>query len=97
MRLALAERRVHLVHATTWTNDFPYVPPGHRDFSRFANADADVVIYGHTHAPVVRHIGGTLVVNAGSVGEGRPGPAGFVRSCAVVDLAAGEARIIDFD
>lgn len=95
--LELAGRRLHLVHATTWSADFPYVPPGHREFPRFAESNADIVIYGHTHVPVVRRMGGTLIVNPGSVGEGRPEPHGFVRSCALVDLAAGEARIIDLD
>ncbi|MFD2138397.1 metallophosphoesterase family protein [Novosphingobium resinovorum] len=56
-----------------------------------------MLIYGHTHVPVVRRLGGTLVINPGSVGEGRPEPRGFVRSCAVLDTATGEARIIDLD
>jgi putative phosphoesterase len=97
VRLTLEGRRLHLVHATSWSGDFPYVPPNHRDFGRFGESDADIVIYGHTHTPVIRRIGGVLVINPGSVGEGRPEPTGFVRSCALLDLATGEARIIDLD
>jgi putative phosphoesterase len=94
---AAAGRRVLMVHATPWDADPIYVPPTHRDFARFAETDADVVLYGHTHTPVARAVGGVLVVNPGSVGEGRPTPRGFMRSCAVVDLARLEAEIIDLD
>lgn len=36
------------------------------------SVDADVVVTGHTHRPMVRHHGGVLFVNPGSVGEGTP-------------------------
>src|SRR5688500_15133757 len=32
---------------------------------------ADVVIYGHTHRPLIRQIGSTLVVNPGAAGPRR--------------------------
>jgi putative phosphoesterase len=92
-----AGRRVLLVHSTPWPSRHAYVPPNHRDFSRFAEPDADIVLYGHTHMPVAQETGGVLVVNPGSVGEGRPTTAGFVRSCAVLDLTSREATIIDLD
>jgi putative phosphoesterase len=90
-------RRVLLVHSTPWPSSHSYVVPTHRDFARFAEADADIVLYGHTHVPVVREIEGVLVVNPGSVGEGRPTGRGFVRSCAVLDLTRFEVEIIDLD
>ncbi|MGE4430947.1 MAG: metallophosphoesterase [Sphingobium sp.] len=93
----MAGRRVLIVHSTPWPSSHAYVPPGHRDFGRFDEADADILLYGHTHMPVVRQLGSTLVVNPGSTGEGRPTSNGFVRSCAVLDLATAEARIIDLD
>jgi len=34
-----------------------------------AAADADVVVAGHTHSPVIRTAGGVLFVNPGSVGR----------------------------
>lgn len=90
-------RRILLAHSTPWGSDHEYVPPTHRDFGRFGEGDAHVVLYGHTHQPVVRQIGQTLVVNPGSVGEGRPTDHGFVRSCAVVDLETLAVEIIDLD
>jgi putative phosphoesterase len=97
LELQVRGRRLLLVHSTPWPSGHAYVPEGHRDFHRFAVPGADVVLYGHTHQPLVRRLGGCLVVNPGSVGEGRPGPHGFVRSCAVLDVDAGEAEIIDLD
>jgi putative phosphoesterase len=95
--LDLGGLRVRVVHATPWAGDFAYVTPAHPRFAGFEEEGTDVLIYGHTHVPVVRRLGGTLVINPGSVGEGRPGPRGFVRSCAVLDTATGEAGIIDLD
>lgn len=90
-------RTLRLVHSTPWPSGHAYVPPEHKDFGRFDTAGVDVMLYGHTHQPVVRRLGGTLVVNPGSLGEGRPTDAGFVRSFALLDLALLEARIVDLD
>ncbi|HZU63576.1 MAG TPA: metallophosphoesterase family protein [Novosphingobium sp.] len=95
--IALGGRRLTVVHSTPWPSGHAYVPGHHRDFHRFAVAGADVVLYGHTHQPLVRWLGPVLVVNPGSVGEGRPTPQGFRRSCALVDLAGPAARIIELD
>lgn len=92
-----ASCRILLTHSTPWPSGHAYVVPTHRDFARFADQDADVLLYGHTHLPVVQWIGRTLIVNPGSTGEGRPTSAGFVRSCAVLDLAEMVAEIRDLD
>ncbi|MBA2933742.1 metallophosphoesterase family protein [Sphingomonas sp. CGMCC 1.13654] len=95
--LTLEGKRLLLVHSTPWPSDHAYVTPAHPLFPRFAEADADIVLYGHTHEPVVRRLGGMLVVNPGSIGHGRPTDTGFVRSFALLDLPKGEARIVDLD
>lgn len=95
--MILGGRRLLLVHSTPWESGHAYVPPGHREFARFEQQGFDVVLYGHTHQPVSCRLGGTLVVNPGSVGEGRPTDRGFVRSCAVLDLDDMQAEIIDLD
>jgi uncharacterized protein len=89
--------RTLIVHSTPWLSDHAYVPATHRDFHRFASPDFDLVLYGHTHQPVVARLGGTLVVNPGSTGEGRPTSDGFIRSCAVFDTSVREAAILDLD
>jgi len=89
--------RVLIVHSTPWPSGHAYVPHAHRDFHRFAVAGFDAVLYGHTHQPVACRLQDTLVVNPGSVGEGRPTLHGFVRSCAVLDTELRAASIIDLD
>ena len=38
-----------------------------------AQAEADVLVFGHTHKPWVREYGGVLFVNCGSVGKPKDG------------------------
>lgn len=33
--------------------------------------DADIVLYGHTHIPMIKHEGDMLIMNPGSVSSGR--------------------------
>jgi putative phosphoesterase len=70
--------RVLYCHATP-RNDldvFTAETPEERLVEIFAGVDADVVVCGHTHMQFDRTIGGTRVINAGSVGipyEDEPG------------------------
>ncbi len=99
--LNVANRRLLLAHSTPWPSNHAYVPPTHRDFARFATTardhGADAALYGHTHMPVVLTLDNVLVINPGSVGEGYPTQTGFMRTCAVLDLTAMSAQIIDLD
>jgi len=96
VEMELLGKRLLLVHATPWPSNYEYVPPHSAAFPRFGDVDADIVFYGHTHEPVVRWLGATLVINPGSVGVGRPREVGFVQSCAVLHLPSGDAQILDF-
>ena len=89
-------REILLVHSTSWPSGGQYVCAHDRDFARFAETGADVVLYGHTHQPVIQHVGNTLVINPGSAGEARPGDGGLTLSCAILDVTRLEARIIEF-
>lgn len=97
METMLGDLRALVVHSTPWPSDHAYVPQAHRDFHRFAVPGFHVVLYGHTHQPLVCRLRDTLVINPGSVGEGRPTLQGFVRSCALLDTDAHSAEIIDLD
>ncbi len=88
--------RVLMVHSTPWEPRGAYVYPHSAALAQFAEADADVVLYGHTHAQVVRRVGSVLVVNPGSAGDARDHSNGRLLSCAVLDTAHGEARVIDY-
>ncbi len=88
--------RVLMVHSTPWDPRGAYVAPHSSDLARFAEADADVVMYGHTHAQMARHFGGTLVLNPGSTGDGRDRSNNRQLSCAVLDTYTRQAEIINF-
>ncbi len=75
---SLADRRIVMMHEH------------HVADSLAASGHYDIVIYGHTHEPVIRQVGGTLVVNPGEVCGwlyGRP-------TVAVADLAELKAEIL---
>lgn len=91
--LSIAGKKLLLVHSTPWEPRGAYVFPHSALLERFAESGADFVLYGHTHAPLLRRIGKTLVLNPGSAGEPRNG---WQLSCAVLDSASGEARLLDF-
>ncbi|MBV9554589.1 MAG: YfcE family phosphodiesterase [Alphaproteobacteria bacterium] len=89
-------KRLLLVHSTPWEPRGDYVLPGSAELARFAEADADIVLYGHTHRQVAQRCGRVLVVNPGSAGDARDHGNGRRLSCAVLDTASDEVRFIDF-
>jgi len=96
IELERAGRKLLLVHSTPWEPRGAYIHPNSSDLARFGDADADYVLYGHTHQQVVRRFGRVLVVNPGSAGDGRDSRNGRQLSCALLDLAADQVEIIDF-
>jgi protein phosphatase len=85
-----------LVHSTPWEPRGSYVYPDSAQLARFAEADADFVLYGHTHAQIVRRVGRVLVINPGSAGDARDHRNGGQLSCAVLDTVSEEAQVFDF-
>jgi putative phosphoesterase len=74
LNLTLGEKRVFVVHGSPRDPLFEYVFPDVSNqelFQLTRDVAADVVILGHTHAPMNRIIQGKLVVNPGSVGQPR--------------------------
>jgi len=97
-RIALERdgKKLLLVHSTPWEPRGAYIHPDSPDLARFAEADADFVLYGHTHRQVARRFGRVMVINPGSAGDPRDHGNGRRLSCAVLDTAGDEVRIIDF-
>jgi putative phosphoesterase len=85
-----------MVHSTPWEPRGEYVFPHSAKLARFAEADADYVLYGHTHAQIVRRMGRVLVINPGSAGDARDPSNGRRLSCAVLNTATDEVRVIDY-
>ncbi len=96
LELERAGKRLLLVHSTPWQPYGEYVLPGSKDLQRFSEADADVVMYGHTHQQTAERIDGTLVINPGSAGDARDSRNGRQLSCAVLDLISDEVIHIDY-
>ncbi len=63
--------RVRLVHGSPRRmNEYLFEDRDPRTLERVAaGADCDVLLFGHTHKPWVREIGGVLFINDGSVGK----------------------------
>ena len=89
-------KRILMVHSTPWEPRGSYVLPTSGALQRFGEADADIVLYGHTHRQLVRRIGRVLVINPGSAGDGRDPRNGRQLSCAVLDTATEEVAVHDF-
>jgi predicted phosphodiesterase len=87
---------VSLVHSTPWEPRGAYIHPNSPELARFAETEADFVLYGHTHHQVVKRFGRVLVINPGSTGDARDHRNGRLLSCAVLDTVSEETRIIDF-
>jgi putative phosphoesterase len=94
--LAIGGKRLLLVHSTPWEPRGAYIHPGSGLLARFAEADADIVMYGHTHQQLAQRIGRVLVINPGSTGDARDSRNGSQLSCAVLDTESEEVRMIDF-
>jgi putative phosphoesterase len=94
--LRIGGKRILMVHSTPWEPRGSYVLPTSGELQRFGEADADIVLYGHTHRQLVRRIGRVLVVNPGSAGEARDPRNGGQLSCAVLDTATEEIVVRDF-
>jgi putative phosphoesterase len=94
--LTIGGKRLLLVHSTPWQPYGTYVYPGSSELDRFADADADVVLYGHTHQQLARRVGRVLVINPGSAGDPRDHRNGGRLSCAVLDTASEDVEIFDY-
>ncbi len=75
--LNLGGARFYLTHATPSNHLFKYlnVATAREEELReeIAGIEADVIFLGHTHIPALRKVGGTYLVNPGSLGQPRHG------------------------
>ena len=94
--LALGGRKILMIHSTPWEPRGGYVYPHSAHLERFGDVDADFVLYGHTHAQVVRRFGSVTVINPGSAGDARDSNNNRQLSCAVIETETGEVTVIDY-
>jgi putative phosphoesterase len=96
LELQLGGKKLLAVHSTPWEPRGTYVYPHDTLLQRFGEADADFVLYGHTHHQLVRRVGKVLVINPGSAGEARDQGNGRQLSCAMLDTVSEEVVVTDF-
>ena len=96
LELQLGGKKLLAVHSTPWEPRGTYVYPHSSLLERFSEADADFVLYGHTHHQLVSRFGRVLVINPGSAGDGRDNANGRQLSCAVLDTVTEEVVVTDF-
>lgn len=94
--MSAGAKKVLLVHSTPWEPRGTYVHPGSGLLERFGEAEADFVLYGHTHQQLARRVGRVLVINPGSAGDPRDSRNGGQLSCAVLDTASEEVTFYDY-
>ena len=75
LRIEAGGYRLHLVHGSPRAiNEYLLTDRDARTYERLAAAeDADVLVFGHTHAPWHREYGEVHFVNVGSVGRPKDG------------------------
>ncbi len=82
---------IRVFHGSPWDHLREYIYPDYGYFERFGLIEADFIILGHTHHPMVKRIGDTLIINPGSCGQPRDyNPAA---SYAILDVGRREAEI----
>jgi putative phosphoesterase len=96
LELDIGGKKLLLVHSTPWEPRGAYVYPHSSLLARFGKADADFVLYGHTHYQLVRRVDKVLVINPGSAGEARDSSNERQLSCAVLDTVTEEVVVINF-
>jgi putative phosphoesterase len=88
-------KRVKLFHATPHKNNLYWFEDRPEKFFRemAEKADADVLVYGHTHKPNKRDFSGKTFINAGSVGKPKDGDP---RACVAVIEITSNVSTVDF-
>lgn len=71
LNLGINNKKVLIVHGSPWDQLEERIYPDYPNFSKFSEVDADVIILGHTHYPMIKKINNKIVVNPGSCGQPR--------------------------
>jgi putative phosphoesterase len=95
LRLEADGIQIAMYHGSPWDPLEEYVYPDYPHFERFVEIDADVIVLGHTHYPMIREICGRLLINPGSCGQ--PRDRDLRASCAVLDTQTVAAQIVRVD
>jgi predicted phosphodiesterase len=90
----ISGRSITMVHASPWPPYERYLSEYDPEWNRSEELGADFLITGHTHVPMVKRVGRTVIINPGSLGESHDSETGPALSYAVVDLSSDEVEIV---
>ena len=95
LSIMIEGRKAMFFHATPRKNNlYWYADRPEKFFQEMADkADADILVYGHTHKPYRKSMNGKLFINAGSVGKPKDGDP---RACLTVIELTPTAVTTDF-
>jgi putative phosphoesterase len=82
----VCDKKVKIFHATPLKNNLYWHSDRDEDFflHMARKAEADIMIYGHTHIPYIKKMNNKVFINAGSVGKPKDGD---TRACVcIVDI-----------
>jgi len=89
--ISLSSVSIALYHGAPWDPLEERIYPDFRGWYRFDTCEEDIILLGHTHYPLVKRLGGRLIINPGSVGQPRDNLSG---ACyAELDLASAEVKL----
>lgn len=97
IRIDAGGRRVLLVHGSPRKmNEYLFEDRPLSSFQRLAaSSNADLIVFGHTHKPYVKEVGGVTFLNVGSVGKPKDGDP---RACyAIVEDGRPSFRRVEYD
>lgn len=60
-----------MCHGSPWNHLEEYIYPDYAFFDKFSNINADVIVLGHTHHPMIKKVGQRVIINPGSCGQPR--------------------------
>jgi putative phosphoesterase len=95
LKFVCNDQRLFLGHGAPWsTNEYIFPTRSRHIFERIVReAQADIVILGHTHMPMCIQIGKTFIVNPGAIGGNRDGQT----TCAILSLPAFEFQVYSLE
>ncbi len=99
LRFEIGGKRIRLVHGSPRkVNEYLFDDKPARTFERIAaDADCDLLVFGHTHKPWIAGYGGVVFVNCGSVGKPKDGDPRGAFAVLEATSAGVAARIERFD
>ena len=95
MQIEVDGLAIAVFHGSPWNPLDQYIYPDYPHFERFRKVDADVIVLGHTHHPMIQHIADRVLVNPGSCGQPRDNDKRA--SCAILDSQAASVNIVRVD